>query len=115
MIPGSHNFTIKQGSTFRRRLRIKNPDGTPFNLTGYTGRMQIRRQVSDSTFYVELTTQNGRMTFTPLLGQIDLYLSDDVTKLIPRDGVYDLEIEDTYGEVFAVMEGLVRLKLEVTR
>lgn len=77
--------------------------------------MQIRRQVTETTFYVELTTENGRITVNPTLGQIDLYISDETTKLIPRDGVYDIEMEDTYGEVFPLMEGLVRLKLEVTR
>lgn len=115
MIPGSHNFTIKQGATFSRRIRIKNPDGTPFNLTGYSARMQIRRQITDTAFYVELTTANGRITINPTQGEINLYLSDEVTQTIPRDGVYDLEIENTYGEKFYVIEGLVRLRPEVTR
>lgn len=115
MIAGPHNFTISQGATFRSRIRLWNPDETPFNFTGYTARMQIRSKISDPTFYVELTTENGRITLDNATNSINLYLPDEVTRTIPRDGVYDLEIESSYGEVSRVIEGLVRLKPEVTR
>lgn len=115
MIAGTHNFTINQGATFSRRLTIKNDEGQPFDLTGYQARMQIRRQLSDATFYVELTTENGRITLEPEDGVILLYMSDEVTRTIPKDGVYDLEIQSETGEVFRVIEGKVRLKPEVTR
>ena len=115
VIAGTHNFTINQGTTFSRRLRIKNSEGEPFDLTGYQARMQIRRQLTDSSFYVELSTENGRITLEPEDGVILLYMSDDITRTIPKDGVYDLEIESEVGEVFRVIEGKVRLKPEVTR
>lgn len=77
--------------------------------------MQIRRDIKDSTFYVELTSANGRITINVAEGSLNLYLSDDITREIPRDGVYDLEIENEYGEVSRVIYGNVRLIPEVTR
>lgn len=115
MIAGTHNFTISQGATFSSRIRLWNPDGTPFDFSGYKARMQIRSKISDPTYYVELTTENGRITLNNTNNSINLYLADEVTKNIPRDGVYDLEIESSYGEVSRVIEGAVRLKPEVTR
>lgn len=115
MIPGKHNFTINQGATFSRRLRVSNPDGTPYDFSGCTARMQIRRDVKDSGFYVELTIANGRITVDLEDGALNLYLSDEITKDIPRDGVYDLEIQNEYGEVSRLIYGNVRLIPEVTR
>lgn len=115
MIPGKHNFTINQGATFSRRIKVSNPDGTPYDFSGCSIRMQIRRDIKDSTFYVELTTANGRITVDLEEGSLDLYLSDDLTKNILRDGVYDLEIENEHGEVSRLIYGNVRLIPEVTR
>lgn len=115
MIAGVHNFTIDQGATWNRTVELQNPDETPYNLTGYTARMQIRRETTSSTVMMSLTTENGRITLGGALGTIALSLTDELTATIPYDGVYDLEIVSGSGEVYRVIKGIIRLNPEVTR
>ncbi len=115
MIAGIYNFTIDQGATFTRHITIKNSDETPYVLTNYTARMHIRREITDANILINLTTENGGLTINETAGTIDIYISDEVTSTLTRDGVYDLEIASSFGEVFRVIQGVVRLNLEVTR
>lgn len=115
MIAGIYNFTIDQGATFARHITIKSADGTLYNLTNYSARMQIRREVADSSILINLTTENGGLTLGETDGTVDIYISDEATGTLTRDGVYDLEIVSDAGEVFRVIQGIVRLNLEVTR
>ncbi len=115
MIAGVHNFTIDQGATWTRTVELQNPDETPYNLTGYTARMQIRREITSTTVIMSLTTENGRIALGGALGTITLTLTDELTATIPYDGVYDLEIVSNGGEVYRVIKGIIRLNPEVTR
>lgn len=115
MPAGVHNFTIEQGATWSRDLTIKNPDGTPMNLTGFSARMQVRKDVDANTTLVELSTTNGLITVTPLLGKLTLTLDAASTGSLTKGGVYDLEIISGGGEVTRIIEGQVVLKKNVTR
>lgn len=115
MLAGTYNFTIDQGSTFSRTITLRNGDETLFDLSGYTARMHIRRELPDTDIMLALTTENGRITLGGEAGTIDLYVTDEATGTLTRDGVYDLEIVSDVGEVFRVLQGLVRVRLEVTR
>jgi len=117
MIAGIYNITCEQGATFTRTFTITDPDGDIVNLTGYTGRMQVRRDIdSTATPLVELTTANGRLVIVPLLGEITITLTPQLTAPITRDGVYDLEIVNTNsGVVYRVLKGSFKIDKEVTR
>lgn len=115
MIAGIYNITCEQGATFTRTFTIYNPDGTVFNLTGYSGRMQVRRELDSSTTMIELTTANGRMSMSPSLGEITINLTAADTATLARDGVYDLEIFTGSGTVHRVVKGSFRVDKEVTR
>lgn len=115
MLAGIYNFTCEQGANFTRIITLYEPDGeTPYNLTGYQARMQVRREVDESTILVELTTANGRITLGGAAGTITLNLTASVTAAINDDGVYDLEIVSG-ANVHRVLKGLFRLDYEVTR
>jgi hypothetical protein len=72
-----HDIRVDQGATFRLRNYWRSPlkdlrsddailasdgsviPGPPIDLTGYTGRMQVRKSVSDTVKLLDLTTANG--------------------------------------------------------
>lgn len=116
MLAGRYNMVCDQGSTFERSIELQDSDGTPYNLTGYTARMHVRREVETSTTIVELTTANGRIIIYPVTGVIELKLTPTETAALTRGGHYDLEIQQTStGKVFKVLRGEFRLEKEVTR
>ncbi len=116
MLAGRYNIICDQGSTFQRVIEIKDTDGTVYPLTGYTARMQIRREIDSTTILLELTTANGRIVIYSGLGAIELKLSASETTALTRGGYYDLEIVKTStGEVQKVLRGEFRLEKEVTR
>ena len=126
MIAGTYNMTIEQGSTFGRLISVEQPDLVtdptgatfkPFLLNGYTARMQIRRNVDSSTAMLSLTTENGGITINPGTANTEIKLSVTATNtaLLTSDGVYDLEIISSLGEVSKVIRGIVTVIPEVTR
>ena len=116
MLAGKYNMVCDQGSTFQRVLEIKDADGTAFELTGYTARMQIRRDLDSTSSLMELTTANGRIVISGVLGVITITLTPELTATLTRSGVYDLEIVKTAtGAVHKVVRGEFRLEKEITR
>lgn len=114
MISGLYNFTIEQGATFSRTIVVKNPNDTPYNLTGYTARMQIRRDITATEIMMTLTTENGKLALGGNNGQISVLLSASDTAQITRNGVYDLELA-VGSTVYRLLRGAVTLIPEVTR
>lgn len=124
MLAGIYNITCQAGSTFGRTLTFKYPDPTsspldptylPWNLTGYTARMQVRRTIDSSTVLISLTTENGRITLSGASGIIELDISATDTSTITSSGVYDLEIIGSNGIVSRILQGDFTLSPEVTR
>ena len=124
MLAGIDNITCQAGSTFGRTHAFKYPDPTsspldptylPWNLTGYTARMQVRRTIDSSTVLISLTTENERITLSGASGIIELDISATDTSTITSSGVYDLEIIDSNGIVSRILQGDFTLSPEVTR
>lgn len=115
MIAGTYNLNIDQGATFERTITVKNPDGSLFDLSGYTARMQIREEIDSPDFQVELTTENGGITLGGSDGTIVLYISNAVTATFDDEGVYDIELIAPSTKVYRVLKGKVRVDYEVTR
>jgi hypothetical protein len=111
-----HDIYIEQGATFVKEIIWKDEDGNPFDLTGFTARMQIRRKKSSETSEYTATTENGSINLGDDAGTISIlipaiYTADfDFTK-----GVYDLELISYAGVVTRVLEGGVEVSKEVTR
>lgn len=122
MLAGTYNITCEQGSTFSRIITVEYPDPTdetvmlPYDFTDYTARMQIRRTIESTTVMIELTTENGGITFTDEAnGELTVTMSDTQTAALETSGVYDLEIISDSGDVSKLIKGVFTLLPEVTR
>lgn len=124
LLGGRLDLELRQGSTFRRTLLVQGRDEagvvTPVDLTGCDVRGQIRRTALDVTVVAAFT-----VTAVDLVaGRVQLLLTDETTAAItcgPKltDSAslyeYDVEVEDSLGDVVPVLQGFIRIKAEVTR
>jgi len=127
MPAGRYNFLIEQGTTFQLELQYKDSNNNPIDLTGYSGRLQIRQTIPSTTVLLCLSSSlqpdgtginfsgsNG--TTPPTSGSIGIYISAVSSSQLTFDqAVYDLEIESSGGFVTRLIEGNVQLSKEVTR
>jgi hypothetical protein len=113
----SYDISIDQGATFILSFTVKNDDGTVFNLTGYTGRGQIRRLVQTiSTVAIFAVAK----TATPTDGRLTVTLTPAQTALLEdRPYVYDVEVyKGTPGsetDVKRLLSGNVTVNPSVTQ
>lgn len=115
------NLRIRQGGSFLFSVALKNPDGSPVNLTGATLSAQIRRKALDANPPVAACV----IAVTDAVnGLADLSLTDEVTAAIACGEVetlpasryvWDLELLDTLGRVTPLLYGDVVVFREVTR
>jgi hypothetical protein len=126
MLAGKYNIFIEQGTTFYRLIDVMEPnilDPTtfePFDLTGYTARMQIRRTIDSPTAMLSLTSPtvngNGITMRDGVVNALSINITDTMTSSLTSSGVYDLEIIKTAtGDVSRLLQGTMTLSLEVTR
>ena len=116
VLSGTYNITCDQGATFKRTITWTNQAKTPYNLTGYTARMQVRSTAASTEIILELTTANTRIVLGGAAGTIELTVAANVTTaLTPGLYVYDLELVSGGGEVTRLIEGNFNVKAEVTR
>lgn len=124
MISGIYNLYCEQGTTFSRLIEIEYPDPInpaifyPFDLTGFSASLQVRRTVESSTALISLNSTNGNgIEIQPndVENALRIYMTADQTSSITSDGVYDLEIEDPNGSVSRVLRGTFTLSPQVTR
>ena len=85
-------LTADKGATFRLAARVKNPDGTPVDLSGYTAAF-LRLPNSDAA---PLSTHVGT---TDAQGWIIVTVDDETTATWPAEAVhYRLELDTPVGE-----------------
>ena len=112
MLPGIKDLEVYQGTDFIFPFTIKE-SGAVKNLTGYTAQMQIRDSDNEELF-LELTTENSKLSITPADGLITITISDVETKAL-KNGVYDLFLINSSGEKFAYLTGNVIITPSITR
>ena len=99
-----YNLVCDQATTFNFQFQITN-DGTPWNLTGYTGTMTVRPFVGASTTTVVASTANGRMTFDNANGRVTVTINATTTGAIGAGRYsYDLVL-NSGGTVTRILEG----------
>jgi len=119
MAAGKYNFVIEQGTTFTLELQYKDSNSVPVDLTGYSGKMQIRPSIGSPTSYLTLSSSiqadGTGITFpTPISGTINLSISAVSSSQLTFDqGLYDLEIRSG-SVVTRLIQGGVQLSKEVT-
>lgn len=115
MPAGVYNFTIEQGSTWSRTITVRDSAGDIQNLSGYTARMHIRKDIDAAATLLELTTANGRIVIDGSAGTVTLSLDATTAASLTKGGVYDIELVSAGGEVTRLLEGQVILRKNVTR
>ena len=112
------DLVIEQGADWQQTFYLFVPGSStvPLDLTGYTANMQIRATVSSVVPILALSTTNGRIVITPLIGKIVLQLTaSDAAALTIGYAVYDLVLTSPAGMVSRLVQGGVTLSLSVTR
>lgn len=105
------NIYIDQGSTYASVIDVKDSNGMPFNLSGYTSRGQIRKSYSSSTAINFATSIN-----LPTQGKVGISLTAAQTRAMKSGRyIYDVEIFNTGGHVIRVAEGQVEISPASTR
>ena len=132
MAAGKYSFVIEQGATTNFEIQYTDSTGTPVNLTGYSGRMQIASDYSSvpsRTVYLTLSSSlkadgtglnfsGSSGTNPPSSGSIGIYIASCTSSLLNfTNAYYDLEIYSGSNCPYTVrlIEGQVQLSKEVTR
>lgn len=131
MPAGKYSFTIEQGATFQLSLQYKDSLGNPVDLTGYSGRMQIRPTVAATNVFLTLSSSlnpdGTGLNFSgsnndqpPTSGSIGVYIAACTSSMLSFDGTayYDLELYSGSAScpyTIRLIEGQVQLSKEVTR
>ena len=118
------DFTADQGSTLNRTITLTQQSGTPYNLSGYDARLQIRRTYGATSPLVNCTLMNGKLVLGDAVnGVIQWELVPSDTSSIrfnaiddsTLDTVYALEITAPDGTTTSPVGGTLTLTREVTR
>jgi len=111
-------ITIVQGVDFYLTLTLLLSDKvTPRDLTGYTGKMQIRRTLESDEVIAELTTENGGIQITAGTGVVLIHIpaADSAGFEYPAEGVYSLHLINGTGAIFRKLAGPVTFEQDATR
>lgn len=107
-------LNCRQGSTFKLNFTLKTPTGVQ-DLSNYSGRMQVRPNISSSTKLLDMSTSNGYITMNNL-GQVAVRVEASETARLPEGKhVYDFEIQSADGTVTCILKGKFIVEAEVTR
>jgi len=108
------NLIIDQGANFSSDITVKDANGNPFNLTGYTAEAKLAKGYSSTR---TRTTMTSSVASDPTSGIVSLSLTAAQTTALdaPERYVYDVEITQTStGNVTRVIEGIITVRPNVT-
>lgn len=114
------NLVVSQGADNLYQFRWSQKDAagivTPVDLTGYTGRAQLRTKVGGAV-WIELTTPDDILLGAD--GSIAIMIGDEATSVEAwnayKSGVWDIELSSPGGVVTRFAEGSVTVAPDVTR
>jgi hypothetical protein len=105
------NLLVEAGATFTRQIAYTNPDGTVFNLSGYTAQLQVRETAKSPTAALTITplidVPTGVVSFT--------FTATQTATLTASKYVWAIELTHTDGTVIRFVEGDISVSPEVVR
>ena len=106
-----NNITVNTGENFYRDFYLDNIDGTPLDLTGYTGKSEVRKHPESvgaaTTFALSFVDRtNGRFRLS-----LDRYVTE---KLKPGRYYYDVMFTDSSNKKSIVVEGMFSAREDYT-
>jgi len=96
------NITIEKGVDFENSFTISNPDGSAFNLFGYTAVAKIKK------FPSATISKSFSVSITPAIGKILISMGSSMTsELSEGRNYYDIIIiSNGYNQKTRVIEGM---------
>lgn len=114
MTAGDYNIVADQGASFTLALTI-DTNGTPWNLTGYKARMQVRPFTESTTKIFDLDETDG-IALGGVLGTVTVTRSAaQMAAAKAGRHVFDLELEAPDETVTKILKGRFVIEPEVTR
>ena len=105
------NLTVDQGTSFTSDVTVKDANGNPFNLAGYTARAKLAKGYASTRTRTDFTTT---IASDAASGVVTLTLSATQTSALEDTRyVYDLEIQ-TGDVVTRVIEGVISVRPQVS-
>ena len=131
MAAGRYSFVIEQGATTNFEIQYKDSNNSPINLTGYSGRLQIRSTYAQNSGELYLTLSSSLNsdgtglnfsgssgTTPPTSGSIGIYIAACTSSALTfNEALYDLELYSGSGDcsyTVRLLEGRVQLSKQVT-
>ena len=106
---GKYNIVAKQGATYNLNFTVET-DGVPWNLTGYTFAMQVRRSTASTTTLLNLTSATMNSS-----GEVSVTVPAATMSGVPSGRwVYDIELT-TGTTVTRILEGRFIVTPQVTQ
>ena len=114
-----YQIRLAQGATFARAFTVKLDGTNATDLTSYTARMQVRRQISTVAYLAEWTSAGSagaRLVLGGVAGTVTFDLNAATTAALPPGlWFYDVEIVSGTGVVTRILGGRFEVDPEVTR
>lgn len=126
-IAGNYSFTLQRGANDTRTFQLKQGNGTPMDITGWTPRMQIRTEdggegtSTTTSLLLSALPGSGLEITNAALGQITLALTPAQTLLINPGNervscAYGVELfRNSPEEVIPLLQGVLTVLPEVVR
>ena len=103
------NIVIEQGTDYEDVFTVNNPDGSPLDLTGYTGAAKIRK------FPESTTATSFNVGIVSTAGQVLVSLANTVTTALKGGRYYyDVMITSNMGKKIKVVDGMVTVNASET-
>tara|TARA_R110000751_G_scaffold23861_5_gene65536 strand:+ start:160 stop:558 length:399 start_codon:yes stop_codon:yes gene_type:complete len=131
MAAGRYSFVIEQGATTNFEIQYKDSNSSPIDLTGYSGRLQIKSTYAQNSGELYLTLSSSLnsdgtgLNFSgsngstpPASGSIGIYIAACTSSALTfNEALYDLELYSGSGDcpyTVRLLEGRVQLSKQVT-
>lgn len=121
----NQNIVFEQFASYTLNLTITNPDNTPFDLTGFTGRFRVAERVSKTKrLDFQGTTEANKVEITnAIAGQLQVFIesvdlpvlsTDQDVTIDPQDYFYTLEITNAQNVTTRILDGLAAISLGIS-
>lgn len=103
--PADYDITIQRGATFSQQFQLRDGNGDPLNMSGYSLIAQIwtrDKTLKLADFIVDWVDQES--------AQFNLVLSDELTRELNADGYWDLLVTNPDGSKDYWLRGAATLE-----
>jgi hypothetical protein len=114
MASGKYNITAEQGSTFVLDFTVST-DGSPWNLSTYSARMQVRAFTSSTDKLLDLSEALGDIVLNASGRVVITVSASRMAGVVEGKHYYDVELVSAGNEVTRILEGRFVVRPEVSR